>query len=80
MLFGKAERGQNHVGVLGRLGEEDILHNKKINHLERLSCSVEVWVGKCGILTHYVDCLYVAGLYGVEELDNSEPLVRRKFF
>ncbi len=47
---------QDNVGQLGRLAEEDVLHNQKIDVAQRLLYVTGVRVRHHRILTHHVDC------------------------
>ena len=54
VFSGQAEAGQHHVGEVGGLGEEDVLHDQAVERRERLARVVHVGVGHRRVLAHDV--------------------------
>ena len=70
---------QHHVGEVGRLGEEDILHDEVIERGHRFACVIDVRIRHRRVLTHDVHPADLAFHRGVHDLDDSQPDVRIEF-
>ena len=68
---GLAPRGrarQDHVGELGRLRREDVLHDEEVEAAEQAADAVRVGVGLGRVLADDVAVLQLPGLHAVEHL------------
>ena len=72
----KVDAGRIDVGVLGRLGLEDVLADEELEVLERGDDVVRVRVGLRDVLAEDVHRLQVAGDRGVEHLRDRVALAR----
>ena len=70
-------RGQEHVGVLGRLGHEDVLDHEEVEVLQRLAHVVGVGVGERRVLAHDEHRLERAVHGEVEHLRDAQAHVLR---
>ena len=67
--------GKDHVGELGRLGEEDVLHDEELERRKRLADLVDVGVRQEGVLAHHVHPADPAVEHRVHDLgDGQAPL------
>ncbi len=64
--------GQDHVGQLSRLGQEDVLHHQEVQRLQRLAHVSGVGIGEKRVLAHDVHGFDVTRSSGVHHLDHSE--------
>ena len=75
-LLGEGRGRQDHVGVEGRLGQEDVLHDQVLELGERLAGVVEVGVGHRRVLAHDVHAADLAGVDRVHDLDDGQARLR----
>src|SRR3954454_11086328 len=69
-------RGQDHVGELGRLGQEDVLDDEELEGRERLADLVDVRVRQERVLAHHVHAAHAALERGGDDLGDRQALVR----
>ena len=68
LLLAPAGGGKHHVGQLGRLGEEDVLHHEEIQVLQAAADVGRVGVGHHGVLAHDEEPLQLALPGGLHHL------------
>ena len=71
-LFGKRGRGQDHVGEIRGLGEEDVLHDQHLELRERRARVAHVGIRHRRVLAHHVHATDLARVNGVHDLDDGE--------
>ena len=71
-LFGEGGGRQDHVGEVGGLGQEDVLHHQVIQRGQRFARMVGVGVGHRRVLAHDVHAAHLAGLDRVHHLDHRQ--------
>ena len=71
-FLGKGARRQDHVGQVGGLGQEDVLHHQVVERGQRLAGVVGVGVGHRRVLAHHVHAAHTAGLDGVHHLHHRQ--------
>src|SRR3954449_1685378 len=76
VLLEVRRRGQDHVGELGRLGEEDVLDDEELERRERLADLVDVRVRQERVLAHHVHAAHAALERGGDDLGDRQALVR----
>ena len=69
-------RRQHHVCELGRLGQEDVLHDQEVERSQPLSHLVHVGVGQERVLAHHVHALDLAVQCRADDLGDGQPRVR----
>src|SRR4051794_29371323 len=69
-------RGKDHVGELGRLGQEDVLDDEELERRERLADLVDVRVRQERVLAHHVHALDAALQRRADDLGDRQALVR----
>ena len=73
----RMRRGRQHdVGVPGRLGQEDILHDEMLERGKRLARVLLVGVRHRGVLALMYMALDRTGLDRVHDLDDGQPALR----
>ena len=67
--------GQDHVGELGRLGQEDVLHDQEVERGERLADLVDVRIRQERVLAHHVHPADAALQRRADDLGHGQPLL-----
>src|SRR5207342_1117884 len=65
--------GQDDVGELGRLGQEDVLDDEELQRGQRLADLVDVRVGQERVLAQHVHAAHAARQGGADNLGDGEP-------
>ena len=65
--------GEDHVGELGGLGQEDVLHHEELERAERLADLVHVRVRQERVLAHHVHPAHAAVERAGDDLGDREP-------
>ena len=73
VFSGNAVAGQDHVGVIGRLGQEDLLHDQVLELGERLARVLDVGVGHRRVLAHDVHPRDRPAWIACHDLDDRQP-------
>src|SRR5690349_2666315 len=68
--------GQDHVGELGGLGQEDVLHHQEIELGQGLAHLVDVRVGQERVLAQHVHAADAARQGGSDDLGDGQALLR----
>ena len=72
VLLQERGRRQHHVGELGRLGEEDVLHDEELERRERLADLVDVRVREERVLAHHVHAAHAALERAADDLGDGQ--------
>ena len=78
VLLGEGGRRQDHVRVLRRLGQEDVLHDQEVDLLHRLARVRRVGLAQGRVLAHEVDGLDPTARDAAQDLQVRQARRRRR--
>ena len=74
-LFGKGGGGQDHIGIIGGFGDENILHHQMLQLGQSIPRMGHIWIGHGWVFAQHIHAANIACVHSIHDFGDGETFV-----